>query len=392
MGSMSGSADRPLWVPVQEMVLPGSIGAELIVKIPGLGKRLRPETTFGQPFTLPAFINGYPDLLTFGDILRLPAEELATFPSKYGLPGRLNNYFNGLVIFPHSRFLQAIYGGPQFPAPADREQEIVKGVEGVLDQIRHQNAVPIFALRFGLYDGITRSLEETGRCLKPPVTKQRVGAILVAGFRDLRRLDEFYRMRGYFVLPEASFGREIFGASLIKDLPELNGRENMRVLGLPADIVNELAGLYGFYLLTIEDLVMADLSKRENAYVAGPGVKDEIASALQRRRAEIAGRPEGKAEQSALDAAQRLAKIGEPKNNFVPEIRLSPEQLRELDETSLAAVKLSARVYHVLRRGGVRTVGELLRINRGELQDIQGIGVKTETEVVEGLTAFLKSQ
>lgn len=381
---MSGSADRPQWIPIQDMVSRGSIGEELLSGIPDLGARLRPETTFGKSLRRPSlFVQENPGLSTFGDILRLPAEKLATFSPKFKLQERLDDYLKRLLILPHSRLLAAIYGLPQFPAPPDREQEIVEGVEGTLNRMFYQAAVPIFIWHFGLYDGITRTIEATGKQFK--VTRVRIREVEAKGSSQLKHPAS--GSERYLVLPQASFGREVFGAVLGADLPELDGGEYIQALHLSDDTTEKLSclPLYGLSLyLSIQDLVITDFSQAKYVDITGP-VKDEIALALRRRTRGVADKLRVEVE--------KQAEIVELRNNLMPEIELSHQQLKRLDKVPLTDLGLIKRWCNALKRkNGIITVGALLRMNRQGLRGIRDVGVKTEAAIIGKLAAFLEVQ
>lgn len=399
---MVGSIERPLWVPVGGMVPAGSIGEEFVSGIPGLGEYKRPVTTFNQRFVRPpSFIRQHPDLVTYGDILTLPAEELDKFAPRFRLRERLTDYLKDQLILPHSRLLQAIHGGLLVSAPRDRELEIIDGVESALNQMqdtRRRKDIrkgTVLILRFGLYDGITRTLEEIAQGLEKPVLRERARQLEAAGFRILRRLTGA-NLKGCRVLPEKSFGREVFGAVLEKDLRELDGRASTEALHLSSDVVEALEvnkipliEYFNYPFRKIEDLVIKDLSVFEETPIFS-WVKQEIALALQRRVVEVADRPRQEAEQKAQAAAERRAEIGEPRNNLLSGIiELSSQQLEGLDKVPLKELDLSVRAYNGLRRGDVRTVGELLRLTREELLAFRGIGIKMVAEVIEKATAFL---
>lgn len=390
---MSGSADRPQWIPIQDMVSRGSIGEELLSGIPDLGGRLRPKTTFGKSLRKPSlFVQENPGLSTFGDILRLPAEKLATFSPKFKLQERLDDYLKGLLILPHSRLLAAIYGLPQFPAPPDREQEIVKGVESVLDQMPDKRMLTVVVLHFGLHDGITRPWEEIGRKLDEPVTRERVRQIKEKGFRELRHPTS--GAERYLMLPQASLGKEIFGAVLRKDLPPLDGKESIEGLQLSSGVLEELKTIfiYPVRYISIRSLVESDLGRINGGPVSDQAM-DEISLALQRRVREVEDKRRRKVEQEAQTAEQKQAEIVEMRNNLMPEIELSPQQLERIDKVPLTDLGLPTRWRNALKRkDGIITVGALLRMNRQKLQGIYGIGIKAEAEIIGKLAAFLKSQ
>ncbi|MBI2196825.1 hypothetical protein HYU45_04445 [Candidatus Daviesbacteria bacterium] len=376
--------ERPLWIPMQEMVSPGSIGEELLKEIPGLGERLRPETILGQPLKPSLFVPENPGLATYADILGLSAEEFAKFNPRLKLSEKLDIYLKNLSILPHSRLLAAIYGLPLFPAPPDREQEIVEGVEDAFYKMPYQTAVPVLVLRFGLHDGFRRSPEETGRQLERSVTRARVRQVEGEGLRYLRHET---RIKEYLILPEASLGKEIFGAVLVNNLPDLNGRVSTQALKLPAGIIREASYLFN-RVLSIEDLVIEDLSRAENPIPEE--VKHEVSLVLQRRVREVADKRIIAAEQrvqvetvaKAAKDNERRSQVEEPKDNFISEYKLTLLQLERADEMPLTNLGLTTRSRNALKRAGIKTVGALLRMNRQDLQGIRNVGIKLGAEIV----------
>ncbi|KKR81380.1 MAG: hypothetical protein UU73_C0003G0058 [Candidatus Daviesbacteria bacterium GW2011_GWA1_41_61] len=160
---MNRSPDNPQWIPLQEMVPQDSIGYALISQISSLGDRLRPETIFQQPLKPPLKIQA--KFATNADVLRLSFSEFLESGLKFDLINHLKNYLEGILILPHSRLLAAVYDAPQLPVPPNREEEIVEGIEGALMQISSKKAALVLIFRFGLLDGITRTLAETGKQL-----------------------------------------------------------------------------------------------------------------------------------------------------------------------------------------------------------------------------------
>lgn len=385
---MVSSLERPRWIPVGEMVPEGSIGSVLISAVPTLAERLRPETTLKQPFKSGSFS-------TYGDILKLPAQELTAFTGASLIKGRLEDYLRGLLVLPHSRLLQAASGGSLASPPPGREQEIIEGVEDELNKISYKGTVPVLIWRFGLYDGITRTQAEIGRSLK--ITPSRVSQIERHGLRILRYRSYLRQVRLYLTMPEASLGRQVFGAVLAKDLPQLDGSASINHLGLPPSILKELdtkTSLWtGYYSSSdILDLVREDLSRGEASQISG-FVKFEIALALHRRVREVADRPRREAELREKARRERLATLGEPRNNLMPKIRLAPKQLEILDGIGLEELGLSVHCYNVLRhRTDMQTIGELLRMDRSELLALRNMGEKSLAEVLVKVVGLLKSR
>lgn len=387
---MVGLVERSLWVPVGKMVPPRSIGAELIAGISDLGERPRPATTFEQSIKslFPYWRNATAILsekgfVRVGDILKQPLQEFS-FDLVHDLRGRLDNYLKDLLTLPHSRLLEAVYGRPQSPAPADREQEIIDGVEGALNQMKNTRRRAVLIRRYGLYDGITRTLEEIGRIGfgKGSVTKEGIRQLETAGLQSLRYHPRA-NIKRLLVVPENSFGREAFGAVLEKDLPDsLNGQASITSLRL-----SSMRSSYPYLktLKTIENLVMLDLDGVWPKFSAPD--KEVIVLSLQKRAAEM----------EALRAEmQRRARIGEPANSLVsvplvPNITLTPEQREQLDRMPLQILNLKITLYYDLMRGGIQTVGELLGMSEKQLLAVRNIGVKKAKLIATRLAEFLKS-
>lgn len=394
---------KPRWTPVSDMVTVGTIGGLLVDNIPTLAERLRPQTTFQQP--LKSLSKGSKsstlamlkerNMVTVGNILQLPDGELATFTVAPKLRSKLDNYLTGLLIPPQSRLLQAVFGRLQSPVDPGREQEIVEGVEDILNKMPHKQRVSVLTVRFGLHDGISRTLQETGIKLREkPLGREDIRQLEGKGLRVLSNSPYSEQAKLYLVLPEVSFGRLAFGAVLVKDLPELDETARIGALRLPTNILNELdtkTSILKIYpLTTVEDLVMEDLAKDQAQQLSGR-TKSEIVRALHRRVAEIADRRRKEDELQAQREAERLVRLGEPKNNLISEINLTPQQLESLDHIAIKDLKLSTRPFNALKNGDIQTVGELLRKDRLVLLAIRDMGEKSVAEVLVKIVRLLKS-
>jgi|GEM_PF-3520661 hypothetical protein len=293
-------------VAVSEMVPEGSIGSAFIAKIADLGGRPRAKETFCQPLDSllrknQAALLAERGFTTVADVLKLPSEDQTAINLVPKLYVRLRRYLTGLLVLPHSRLLQAIHHPQpqspvlrQFPVPVGREQEIVEGVEGILtkfENIGHTRGARILRLRYGLDDGITRLVEKVGGILENPLSKEYVRLIEKQAIWWLwsRRVD--LRAEDYLSLPEASFGREVFGAVLMKDLPDLGKEASLEDLHLPLPALCELEGKIfrgSSNNYCIGDLITYDLSEAGSNRLSDSR-KNEIVAAL-RKRAEAADR------------------------------------------------------------------------------------------------------
>lgn len=398
MGSMVSSLERREWIPVQEMVPQDSIGSVLISGIPTLGERFRPKTILNQPVTILLMTNSKSqaeiadgNFQTVADFLKLPSEQFTSLRFIPKIREKLESYLEGLLKPPQTKLLQAVFKRSLTPPLPGREQEIVEGVEDVLNKMSYRRAIPVLISRFGLYDGITNTLEQTGELFGR--TRSRVQQIETKGLMVLRQLPYSGQLRLYLTMPEASLGRLTFGALLGKDLPQLDENVSIHHLGLSSGILEELTAKTllraGSLPSTILDLVMEDLSLYPSQI--SDRTKDEIVSALHRRIREVADRPRREAKRQAQVKQARRERLREPSNNLIPEIVLTPQQLEVLDNILLEELGLLTRCYNALRyqQEPIETIGELLRKNRSELLALRNFGKKSVDEVLVKVVRLL---
>lgn len=68
--------------------------------------------------------------------------------------------------------------------------------------------------------------------------------------------------------------------------------------------------------------------------------------------------------------------------------RRGPEEKQSLEEMSVEDLELSARSSNCLRKAGIKTVGELLRLTETDLMNIKNFGSKSADEVKEKLAEY----
>lgn len=56
-------------------------------------------------------------------------------------------------------------------------------------------------------------------------------------------------------------------------------------------------------------------------------------------------------------------------------------------ETSIEALELSARTFHILKRDGIDTIEQLVQKSPNEIKKIRGMGSRSHNEIVEKLEA-----
>lgn len=211
------------WVPIKEMVSDGTIGSTLIAKIDDLAERLRPETTFNQPLTSLWTTSKNPvsrelqiaGMKTVDDVLRLPEGQLSTFTEGVKIQDRLEEYLRELMITPHAKIIGLAYGGQQVPIPKNSESDLI---EAVNDAIENLSINPIYSkkgnrrgavlrYRFGLDDGITRTLEQVGKIFGVSGTSMRSDEH--KALRLMRTPSISKNLARFFSLPEDSFKRKL---------------------------------------------------------------------------------------------------------------------------------------------------------------------------------------
>lgn len=382
---MSGSPDRPKWIPVQKMVPQSSIGQTLISQIPTLGERLRPETTFQQPLRPnTSFVTKF-GLSTYSDVLSSSPEFVAATIKPYTLY-RVNEYLQDLLVLPHSRLVAAAYIEHELPVIKEHEQEIREKVEEALEMVENSRLVEVLVLRFGLYDGITRIYADISRQVGIP--DYMVKSDLGRGSKALK--ERATDLRGLQVLSEDSVGYKVFGAHLKRELPELdlysfNWLEGLHLSTRGRAELERFAFYWGSNSLI------------ELNYNHLPDwLREEVVSALKKRAQEVAERIRKYEEMQARDAAravqakreyeQRVAKkIAEGKPLLFPSLELGSETLKALFGISIYDLDLSTRPYNALIRRGIKTVGDVLCHTEEELMrpSFRNLGVKSLAEIKE---------
>lgn len=399
---------KPQWVPIIEMVLKDSVGFTLVSEIPDLSVRLRPETTFNQPLKTLWPINKalLAELQNTGisivsEILFLPDDQLSSFAGKFRVRERLKEYLEGLRLTPHARVLEAAFGEKQHPVPPERESELVSAVGEQVATLPEREQT-VLGLRFGLDDGITRTLEEIG---SPKYMKPRVRRQMILAIKDkaLRRLQFPFRRKdliGYFSLPEESLGREFLGAAFMKDLPKFS-YVSVRSLDLSNATKKEMANIS---IDSLGDLVKTHLRDITLSQKARGELGNELKKVADKyyRQQEEEERWRKEEEQRKELERQRSVAEWESRsrvNNLLPEIILSSEQVELLRDTRLSELGLPSHVYNSLERELMEkmpivikysvlretTVAELLNLSREDLVDIRGLGAVGIIKLAEKL-------
>lgn len=192
---------KPRWIPLEEMLPPGSIGETLLSTIPNLGRRKRPETIFNQPVSFPPFPSRHAmaelqnrGLDTVGKVLRLDEGDFSSLMEGERIQEFLRRYLEELSISPHVRLLSRIVERTPESVSPESEEKLKDLVERYLPKLNPRET-RVLALHFGLIDGITRSYNEIGKEFSG-LTQTRIGQIENIALWRLRhptRLERFKR-------------------------------------------------------------------------------------------------------------------------------------------------------------------------------------------------------
>lgn len=373
--------EKQLWIPVREMVPSGSIGEGIVAEIPTLAERTRPETSINQPTEsfmdrIRAGMLAGRKIYTMGDLLKLPPDKVRDLPvNPDRLIDKMQAYLEGLLITPHGRLIKAFFNRVQIPVPVPLEQEIIRGVTKIVDDLgdpergasRRRDAAKdaeILRLQYGLEDGIMRTDARVGAELgihsSAVAQKRNRNYRLLSGHPYLRRLEDF------LTVPEDSFGRQVYQAILARDIP-YSGKGHFIELSLAVKDVLEKVGVKDPYS---SDLVLHDLRQTD----LPEWVRNEVIGALRAAENKEKREVEERVQWEVKQEQARAERLGSLRNNLIPQVNLTPGQLKYLDQTPITQLDLSARIAHSLKRADIRTVGEFLRMSISDVLGVNNIG------------------
>lgn len=286
---VEGLAFKPKYRRLDDMVSEGTIGEALIASIQELGERERPETIFNQPLASLWSPKGKAtielarkNITTVADILELTPDEFSSLANKKELLKKLENYFERITITPHARLAKVVRGDRDFLTviPPNRETELREAVETLLRKSLGEKEMQVLKLRFGLDDGIPRSLGETAKELDSIGIEQVRNA-------HARAINKCYRHPSRKILnentplPQDSLGRTILEAVFWKDLPPFLKNFRISELSLSWRVLEELRSQHPFYTHTTSNFDFRFFFE-ENLEGLSEKAKAEIVSSLQR--------------------------------------------------------------------------------------------------------------
>jgi len=351
----------------------GTLGYEIFPDI--LNGRNRPQTIFNQPLTLfwrqkkSVILSELKprNIITVNDVLNLSVDEINNLGSKNSIRENLSKYLNGLAVTPHAKLLETAFKVKQYPVPSQREQEVIDAVNGIS---YWRSEREILALRFGLNDGIIRTVQEIADLVG--FAKE---SIIFGIERGVRALTYHPELKKYFSLPENSFAKELLGpdVTFVKDLPKLGYRDGLTSLSIQTiDEVKQASRGGKNKYLNFDNLIRADLDTLHLSPKTHDEIKEKLEEAISQGLKE------------ELDLTQPLI------NKLLSEIPTSREQLTIIANLPINSLGLDVRVKDAVLRSNIKTVGQLLGNTASQIWNLRNIGKEAVIQIADGLETILQ--
>lgn len=369
MASTEQELPKPAWAALDEptafKMAPGTIGHGLLSEYHYLlAGRLRPVTIFDQrPLSLrsqglwkEAEKRG---LLTAGEVLCLPEDELIppTF-SDHFVKG-LRGYIEELTIPPHAQLVNAVFGQEHYftPFPPAVEQEFIQTVEDQLDTLGPRRR-DVLVYRYGLADGIIRSLRQTAIHPAFNLTPERIRQIEAAALSRLRHPLRARHLKMFMPFPEGSLGRAVFGPRLRRYLPPMDDVQ------LPESIAAELLR----YEVSV-GLLPAGLNREATPFQLEN--IHHIAVWLDH------GLYDSPTQTPTSDTTGQKTEQKQWTNNLLPELPITNTRLTAIGRINLAEVGFPSEIVNKFARhyrDNKRTFGDVLGMTPLEFAGIRMLG------------------
>lgn len=321
------------------------------------------------------------------DILSLSPQELQAWIWGERIRNLLDNFFENLKISQDQWLLKAIFGKDCVPRSLtpQKEKEVHEAVVEAINTLKPRHA-EILKSRFGITDGVSHTLEQTGR--EFGVGKERISQVETESLRILRHPSRSKKLREYLPLHPNSVAYSIAGLTEILkgDLKPLAGvplsKLSPGIEGL-VRYVGEKSGMGWFDVSTLlrsdSDLFWENLS---------PGQIEDLKEGLlsvykMARQGEFAFIKE---------------EVGKQKvcvNNLFPEIEISDKVLGEIGKISILELTSrlnfpSIRIENALKRAAFKTLGEVLEMTGWEFLERRNLGITSLSRLKEALRAYIK--
>lgn len=375
---------QPIWKTLAPEIFPeGSFGRDIFPA--ALDGRNRPLAPFEQP--IGKLWSGRPavgpqelrrvGLQTVKEALDAPSSVLSSLIKASQIKEHFEDFLGKMVVTPHARLLQAIFGPMvdiQASVPAEIEPDLIAAVNEAVAGLtgRHPK---ILSLRYGLADGINRTLEEVGTVLN--LTSSSVHRDEHIALRSLshRSRVKSSRIEGYLTVPPHSLAVQEFGIYFQRDLPRFPRLdwENLNPLTQEVLFRNRDRGADLFGIFTGEAELNNPLTDQERSAVVA-----DIKSAIIEREEAM------RAEEAMMAAewvrARERAREAEVKNRVSQQIQsvetplmagrsINADVYGEIEEVTLnrTKFKLHYNTQKALQSAGVNTYRELLKLTPEEL-------------------------
>lgn len=360
----------------REMYAVGSFGQEYFPNV--LEGRTRPNifvachTTFGPKTDIALRERG---IHTLHDLLSLSPTELTDLPKHMQtritgqLPYEVERVAERALITPHGLLLSALLGGPRGPVEPADEPLLAHAVEHALGQL-DEKYQPTVRLRFGLDDGVRRTLEDVGEHFG--VTRERVRQIESKALAQLRHPHRSTELRRFQAVPQHSIGR-LLGITYKVDIPQIP--VTIAELGLSDEAMTDLdENCYGFR--TACDNQQED-EDRDEQRIADDFVKLLSASFDSRLKDDTKTELVDKIGRTVREQGEPYIVFGD----LLPEVSVPYGKTGVIRDTLVAHMNLSVDAERMLRKNDQVTLGSLLHIERDDNGRVDSIDLNTAREV-----------
>lgn len=288
------------------------------------------------------------------------------------------------IIGPEGELLWAIFGEGPFSIPWEFAQIRKAAVAHAVSTLTAREQI-VIGLRLGFSDEKKHTLKEIGQIIGSgygqPIKAERVRQVEAQALRKLRHPSRSCDLRLFLPCLEGSIGRTVWGIGYAIELanrfPEVEiARIGLHDLDFSEEAIRELkeAKIAGNYYFS-------DFLRQTPARPFSPSTFAEISQSLDKLR-------ENKTQE---DQSPNIAKEegSLPKNNLLPEIPLTNEQLRYLRGLEIRELDLFVRAQNALKYHNLSNIGEILALTRKELTKIRNFGYKGALALGEKLEDLL---
>lgn len=303
----------------------------------------------------------------------------------------LSKLFEDLRITPSLRLARVVVGlRDSAPMPVSREVELDEAVEIALCSVTERER-GIIEARYGLINWRMRKYDDISN--EYGISRDRVIQIETKGLRKLRHPSRVRPLDKLIPLSENSFAYQVAELDILRgDLDELKGI-SIEELGEPNLAILRDHPAWGYPYVPVEgsmaELMETDAILFQDMPLMQIGqIKSSVADV-------IGGYRSGKYKQNTKNlAVSGFTAIQEPKmlvcqNNLIPDVDISSVILDCISTKPIEEVGFSIRVCHLLKRSGIKTVGEIIGESPEEVLLLRNVGIKSVVEITDTLKFYL---